>query len=254
VLEVSGTVPLAAGEPAPVVGRNVAVVNPTIYFAQSVKDGLVARGIDVFGGAADMDDLAAELLDGRTGERRVLATAESPTLREIGAVLMKVSQNQYAETLLKAAGAARGGLGTAAAGRRTFVDVLTAWGLPPGSYVLQDGSGLSRYNYVTASGLIAILEQMHKDERHREAFLATMPVAGEDGTLASRMARHAGRRQRAGEDGIDRQRPVPLRLRPHARRRAARLFHPRQRLHVPAATITWMADLGVEILSNFTRQ
>ena len=45
-------------------------------------------------------------------ERRTLVESKSPSLRDIGTVLMKVSQNLYAETLVKAIGAARGGLGT----------------------------------------------------------------------------------------------------------------------------------------------
>ena len=90
--------------------RTVAVVNPTIFFAQSLKDGLIARGIAVTGAAVDLDDVAAELA-GTASERRTIVETASPPLREIATVLMKVSQNLYAETLLKAIGAARGGLG-----------------------------------------------------------------------------------------------------------------------------------------------
>jgi D-alanyl-D-alanine carboxypeptidase len=42
----------------------------------------------------------------------VIVSTESPPLRDIATVLMKVSQNLYAETLVKAIGAANGGLGT----------------------------------------------------------------------------------------------------------------------------------------------
>ena len=48
----------------------------------------------------------------------MLVRTESPPLREIATVLMKVSQNLYAETLLKAAGGTAGGTGTAAGGPR----------------------------------------------------------------------------------------------------------------------------------------
>ena len=114
MLEVTGSVPLGA---APVV-RAVAVVNPTLFFAQSLKDALVARGIAVRGPAVDFDDVAAEIVAaGGLAQPRVLASTQSPPLREIATVLMKVSQNLYAETLLKTVGAARGGLGTVAAGR-----------------------------------------------------------------------------------------------------------------------------------------
>ena len=65
VLEVTGTVPIPPAEPLPAnegvrtAVKNVAVVNPTAYFVQSLKDALVARGIIVSGDAVDLDDLPA---------------------------------------------------------------------------------------------------------------------------------------------------------------------------------------------------
>ena len=56
-LEVTGSMPAGSAETT----RNVAVVNPTLFFAQAVKDGLAARGIAVSGEAADLDDVAASL-------------------------------------------------------------------------------------------------------------------------------------------------------------------------------------------------
>ena len=101
VLEITGSIPLGAAAAV----RSVAVVNPTIYFAQSLKDGLSARGITVTGEPVDLDDIAASFIG--APDRRVLATTPSPPLREIATVLMKASQNLYAETLLKALGAHR---------------------------------------------------------------------------------------------------------------------------------------------------
>ena len=43
---------------------------------------------------------------------------------------MKVSQNLYAETLLKAIGAARDGLGTFEGGLQAVRATLTSWGIP----------------------------------------------------------------------------------------------------------------------------
>ena len=63
---------------------------------------------------------------------------------------MKVSQNLYAETLLKAPGAARSGLGTAEVGRNAVREQLQRVENSAGSSREADGSGLSRYNYVTA--------------------------------------------------------------------------------------------------------
>ena len=128
----------------------MAVVNPTVFFAQSVTTELAGRGIAVSGPATDFDDVAAEFLtseavsDPGGGNRpKVVAITktESPPLRDIATVLMKVSQNLYAETLLKAIGASGNGLGTD--GRRPHRGSEDAFrlGSPADSYVMYDGSG-----------------------------------------------------------------------------------------------------------------
>ena len=50
-----------------------------------------------------------------------------------------------------------------------------------------DGSGLSRYNFVTTETLVTILTHVDRDERSRGPFEAALPVAGRDGSLAGRM-------------------------------------------------------------------
>jgi D-alanyl-D-alanine carboxypeptidase/D-alanyl-D-alanine-endopeptidase (penicillin-binding protein 4) len=52
---------------------------------------------------------------------------------------------------------------------------------------MDDGSGLSRYDYVTADTIVTILKHMWNDEKLRGPFAAMLPVAGHDGTLDSRM-------------------------------------------------------------------
>ena len=49
---------------------------------------------------------------------------------------------------------------------------------------MYDGSGLSRYNYVTADAVVAVLTHVWQDPRLRGPFSAALPVAGHDGTLA----------------------------------------------------------------------
>lgn len=249
VLEITGTI--AAGSP-PVV-RLVAVVNPTIFFAQSLRDALAARGIAVAGPAVDLDDIAVEFL-GRSQERRVLASTESPPLREFANVLMKVSQNLYAETLVKAVGAAGAGLGTLAGGRARMRAVLTSWGIPEDACILADGSGLSRYNYVTAGALTAILERMYRDDRHREPFVASLPVAGRDGTIASRMRRTRAENNATAKTGsIANVRALSGYVR--SRDGEVLVFSMiANDFVIPAPTVTWIADLAVETLANFSRR
>ena len=246
-LEISGVLPLGA----PAVTRVVAVINPTLFFAQSLKDALIARGIPVTGEAMDGDDVASATP--AATERRALVTTQSPPLREVATVLMKVSQNQYAETFLKALGAARGGLGTTGAGRRGARETFTSWGIPESSYVMSDGSGLSRYNYIAPSTLVSVLTRMHGDARHREAFTATLPIAGKDGTISRRMRRSRAEGNAVAKTGsIANVRALSGYVK--ARNGEMLVFSIMANDFVlPTATIDWMADLAVEILADFAR-
>jgi D-alanyl-D-alanine carboxypeptidase/D-alanyl-D-alanine-endopeptidase (penicillin-binding protein 4) len=52
---------------------------------------------------------------------------------------------------------------------------------------MYDGSGLSRYNYVSADAIVRLLTHVWQTERLRGPFIASLPIAGKDGTLANRM-------------------------------------------------------------------
>ena len=77
--------------------------------------------------------------------------------------------------------------GSAASGRQVVREVLGTWGVPADAFVMNDGSGLSRYDYVTADAIVAILKHVWNDPRLRGPFLAALPVGAHDGTLESRM-------------------------------------------------------------------
>lgn len=249
VLMLSGEIPLGSEE----MRRTVAVLNPTLYFAQSLKDALIARGITVAGDAVDIDDVVPELTNGGSHERHVLVTTQSPPLREVGTVLMKVSQNQYAETFLKSIGAARGGLGTTNAGRRAAAEVFTNWGIPSDGYVMSDGSGLSRYNYIAPATITTILGKMHADPRHRDAFLATLPIAGKDGTISNRMRGTPAEGNAIAKTGsIANVRSLSGYVKTRNGETLAFSIIANDFV-IPSATVTWIADLAVEILANFRR-
>ena len=167
---VRGQIPAKAA-PFP---RTASVDNPTKFFVSAFRDALIAEGIEVYGDAVDIDDFLSKP-DLRAA--RTIVSHRSPALRQIAASMMKVSQNQYAETLLRGFG-----------GRGKAGSVLKAWDLSDDSYVIADGSGLSRYNYVTSDALVRILQRMRGDSKHSEAFAATLPVTGRDGTLSKRLA------------------------------------------------------------------
>jgi D-alanyl-D-alanine carboxypeptidase/D-alanyl-D-alanine-endopeptidase (penicillin-binding protein 4) len=53
--------------------------------------------------------------------------------------------------------------------------------------VQRDGSGLTRYDFVTPGALVTILTHVYEDAKLRGPFEASLPIAGRDGTLANRM-------------------------------------------------------------------
>jgi D-alanyl-D-alanine carboxypeptidase/D-alanyl-D-alanine-endopeptidase (penicillin-binding protein 4) len=175
-----GTIALDAGSQV----RTISVGNPTLYFANAVKTGMMAAGIDVLGGAVDVGDL----VDVPMADLSAPALSyRSPPLSGLADTLMKLSQNLYAETFLRTLGRSRSGTGTADEGRTVVRDVLESWGVPASEVLMADGSGLSRYNLITADALVAVLAHVYADERLRAPFIASLPVAGRAGTLETRM-------------------------------------------------------------------
>jgi D-alanyl-D-alanine carboxypeptidase/D-alanyl-D-alanine-endopeptidase (penicillin-binding protein 4) len=245
VLEISGSIPTGA---APLT-RDVAVVNPTIFFTQSLKDALATRGIEIAGSAEDADD---QLTLPPPDARRALIHSQSPPLSDIATTMMKVSQNLYAETLLKASSTAHGGLGTTAGGRLATRAVLDAWGIPASTYVQLDGSGLSRYDYVTADMLVTILEHAYRDPALHDRFVAALPIAGKDGTLRSRLKKTRAEGNAEAKTGsIANVRTLSGYVR--TRDGETLVFSMlANSFAIPASTVTWIADLAVETLANYT--
>jgi D-alanyl-D-alanine carboxypeptidase/D-alanyl-D-alanine-endopeptidase (penicillin-binding protein 4) len=122
----------------------------------------------------------------------MLARLDSAPLADIATVLNKESQNLHAEMLLREVGFARRGVGSFEAGIEELKDFLGEAGLRPWEFRFQDGSGLSRQNLVSPAGTVKLLTHMW-DSPLRDAFIATLPVAGEDGTLDWRFQRTSAR-------------------------------------------------------------
>ena len=65
-------------------------------------------------------------------------------------------------------------------------DFLQRSGLPADEVRFDEGSGLSRNNLTSANATLALLTFMAK-HREADAFLASLPIAGVDGTLRRRL-------------------------------------------------------------------
>ena len=115
----------------------------------------------------------------------VLHTVRSPALRDIVRATNLRSVNLYAETLLLHLGKRAGGADDRAAGLAALRAFWTGRGVDLAGAFLQDGSGLSGTNGLTARQLAAVLARAAQDPVIAGALHASLPVAGQSGGMRS---------------------------------------------------------------------
>ena len=165
------------------------VDNPTRLYLNAFREALGRHGIFVAGTMMDIDDLREPPDMSKASE---IIVDRSPPLSEIIDVTLKWSRNIYAESLLFAMAplakeATPNEPATSARGLEAVAETLTRLGVVADSYLARDGSGLSRYDYVTADTLTWLLTYLWMNPAHADLFRASLPVAGTSGTLAERM-------------------------------------------------------------------
>ena len=163
------------------------VVTPETYFAQTLKQVLAKRGITI--------DKPVRIDSAPKDGMRVLATHESPTLAVVVHDLGKRSSNFAAEQVLRTLGGEMlGRPGTWQKGLDSVARYLEGAGIPRGTYVMKNGSGLYDSNRFSAEQIALVLRAAMRDFRMASEFLASLAVGGADGTLAHRMAGSASER------------------------------------------------------------
>lgn len=153
--------------------------DPGTGYLNALHDALVRKHISVETGVVDSIMSTPFKMD-------TLFTFVSLPMRNILPALMKPSQNQIAEILLKTIGLVRGGMGTSDSARKIVGAQLLAWGAQPDGFVIRDGSGLSRHDLVSPETLVKVLDKIQQDTAFAVYYNA-MPIAGVDGTLQDRM-------------------------------------------------------------------
>lgn len=189
-----GTVPPGATP----VHLDLAMIDPAEVAGQTLKQLLEARGVIVRGAVRALHS-PPPVVDaaGNPGQpdttpdpapdRAVLAEHISPPLLESIRLTNKISQNLHAEMYLRTLGRDKFGTGSTAAGLFVERDFLRDAGIADGDVVLADGSGLSPQDLVTPRAVVALLHYAQTQPWGSD-FLATLPVAGVDGTLETRFA------------------------------------------------------------------
>ena len=155
------------------------IVEPALYFGTLFKEACARAGIHITGGVSR----------GAAPENAaVLVTHDSDPVATLVANMNKPSDNLYAELLLKAVGThAKGTPGTADKGKEALDVMLSGWGVNTEAIRISDGSGVSRYGLLSPDAIIKLLTKMYENFSVRSEFIASLPIAGVDGTLANRM-------------------------------------------------------------------
>jgi D-alanyl-D-alanine carboxypeptidase/D-alanyl-D-alanine-endopeptidase (penicillin-binding protein 4) len=165
------------------VGRYV-TRSPALAAATAFRDALSAAGVAVTGrvrlGVGDEFSIP-------------LGEVDSPPLAAIIRFMDRESDNFTAEMLLKQLGAVELERGTSAGGASVVTQALAEAGVPMNGVRIVDGSGLSRLDRLTAASLAALLKIAWADPDIRPVLLASLPVAGVNGTLEDRLRKPPAR-------------------------------------------------------------
>lgn len=146
--------------------------------ASRLLSALNAVGITVLGGIGQSSAPAAT----------TLVATRTHDLADVLVPMMKRSDNWYAESLFYQIAHQQGGRGAGVKPARSYIDrLVTRAGADQKLIHVADGSGLSLYNYVTPDMEVQLLRYAAKKPEIIEKLLPSLPVAGVDGTLKSRM-------------------------------------------------------------------
>ncbi len=116
----------------------------------------------------------------------LLYSQQSLTLAEVIRLVNKFSSNVMARMLLLTLGReATGEPGTTTAGARAVQEFLASRGLRAPDLVIENGSGLSRVERISAESLAAVLLDAWRSQYMPE-FAASLPLSATDGTLRRR--------------------------------------------------------------------
>ncbi|MGI8618261.1 MAG: D-alanyl-D-alanine carboxypeptidase/D-alanyl-D-alanine endopeptidase [Gemmatimonadaceae bacterium] len=181
-------------------GPGVESVNPARDPRQAYLKALsvaLRQGGIAHDGIVPSDSARAEAL---LAPAETLFVIQSPPLGEILGAMLKPSQNQIAEIILRTIGLERTGVGRPDSGAAVVRRQLLEWGADSMEFSIRDGSGLSRHNYVTPATMVRVLSVMLQHP-NGTAFREALPVVGVSGTVQSWLRGTSAERNAHGKTG-----------------------------------------------------
>lgn len=153
------------------------VPDPIEYFGYVLKGHLQSLGVMVSG----------KMLKGAVpGTARELYIHRSKPLSQIVEDLNHYSNNFTAEQLLMALDQTKQRSRRRDAGLKKLAEYLDGLGFPDSEFKLEDASGLSHQNRISARILTRVLAESYKVEAYRPEFEKSLSVSGRNGTLKKR--------------------------------------------------------------------
>ncbi|NET70726.1 MAG: D-alanyl-D-alanine carboxypeptidase/D-alanyl-D-alanine-endopeptidase [Sphaerospermopsis sp. SIO1G2] len=157
----------------------IAVFDPVDNFISHFRFNLFKSGITV-------KRVSVNNVGTRTQE---IAAIESPPLSELVQETNINSNNVFAEAILKTLGSQQpltDNQTTVDAGLEVMTNTLTKLGIESDSYIIVDGSGLSRKNLISPAAIVKLLQKMATSSQ-ANTFRNSLSVAGVNGTLKNRL-------------------------------------------------------------------
>ncbi|MCX7983286.1 MAG: D-alanyl-D-alanine carboxypeptidase/D-alanyl-D-alanine-endopeptidase [Bacteroidetes bacterium] len=169
-----GTIPLSSS----LVIKRLSIQHPEILFADLLQQALTKRGIQC----------PSYIAKGTIPSSAFSIAEVSTPIDTVVINMMKNSDNLSAECILKTIAAEYYGVpGSTRNGIRYCYNVLNNLGIDSTQIQMVDGSGISRYNLITGNALLDLLTAIYRNPPLLKKIFYTLPIAGIDGTLSSRL-------------------------------------------------------------------
>lgn len=153
------------------------IEDPTRNFGSTFSQLLKDNGITFHG----------KIREGKASNQIVLFEAKSKRLGFIVNDMNKFSNNFIAEQLVKVLGAKHfGAPGSTQKGTAALTACLQAIGIDEKNFHIENGSGLSYKNKISAKDLVKVLLAGYHDFSIQPEFVASLSVNGVDGTMEKR--------------------------------------------------------------------
>lgn len=180
VLKIDGKLPI--NSPSQTIG--LSVIDPIDNFLKNLRLTWEKVGINV----KEIQPIFEYQHYKIAEQKPEIAVVESLTLPDLLKEVNRNSNNLYAESLLRHLGNSEStnkNETTVNQGLKILKTTLSEWGIEPNTYMIVDGSGLSRKNLISPEALVKILQVMAKSP-DGNLFRASLATGGMNGTLKNR--------------------------------------------------------------------